>query len=195
MPLPTEDGWLQAQSALAGQEWARSGWRCVLTRPEQWHLTWFFLNRVEDDQVAEVEAAMENAVESIRLADCDPAFRLAGVGCFAGPVWAGIEFRSRKFAELLRDARSELEVLGFETRGRFRPHVTLGRIKPDIASDDVVTELTSGSLKRAARTWFDQHRGLSGEWVENPEFVLIESIVSHEGAEHISRGRWSLVRG
>lgn len=193
IPLPADASWLEAQAELVKHDWSSAGWRCVLTNPEQWHLTWFFLNRVEHQAISGVQAAVTRTVEQIQSADVDLGFRLAGVGCFAGPIWAAIEFRNQAAAELLRGTRSQIEQLGFKALDNWNPHVTLGRIKVDISAPIAPETVGPASLRRTGREWFEQHNRTSGEWVENPEFVLIESIVSHAGAEHIVRHRWPLV--
>lgn len=100
-------------------------------RPEGLHLTLKFLGDVDDARVATIAAALRG------VAAAHAAVRLvvAGVGAFpslARPrvVWAGVEATPR--LELLQhDVEAACAALGFEVEGRaFRPHVTLGRVRP-----------------------------------------------------------------
>jgi RNA 2',3'-cyclic 3'-phosphodiesterase len=105
-------------------------------RPEGVHLTLKFLGDVEEPRVAHVEAALR------RVAAAHAVVRVAigGVGAFpslARPrvVWAGVEASPR--LELLQhDVEAACAALGFEVEGRaFRPHVTLGRVRPNASAE------------------------------------------------------------
>jgi len=105
-----------------------------LTDPTQAHVTLKFLGDTAPERVAEIEAAIETAVDE---ADVDPFdCTIEGLGVFPSldyisVVWAGVREGSGA-AELTRlhDALdSELTALGFDAESHdFTPHVTLGRM-------------------------------------------------------------------
>ena len=107
-------------------------------RPEGLHLTLKFLGEAEEPRVAEVAAALGG----VAAAHATVRVGVGGVGAFpslARPrvVWAGVEATPR--LELLQhDVEAACATLGFEVEGRaFRPHVTLGRVRPGAAVESL----------------------------------------------------------
>lgn len=103
------------------------GW----VRAEALHLTLKFLGDVEPARVAAIADALGAAAARHAVAQ----LAIAGIGGFpslARPrvVWVGVEATAR--LELLQhDVEATCATLGFEVEGRaFRPHVTLGRVRP-----------------------------------------------------------------
>lgn len=142
-------------------------------RPEGLHLTLKFLGDVEDARVGDVAETLR------RVAAGHLAVRVAvgGVGAFpslARPrvVWAGVEATPR--LELLQhDVEASCASLGFELEGRaFRPHVTLGRVRPGAAAESL------RALAMAAHT-----TALVAEVVV-PTLDLMASTLLPGGARH-----------
>ena len=121
-------------------------------RPDGLHLTLKFLGEVEEPRVADVDAALR------RVAASHAAVRvvIGGVGAFpslARPrvVWAGVDASPR--LELLQhDVEAACATLGFEVEGRaFRPHVTLGRVRPEASVETLrALALAAGRCEVAA---------------------------------------------
>jgi 2'-5' RNA ligase len=105
-----------------------------LTDPTQAHVTLKFLGDTDSDRVAEIETAIETAVDEAGVGPFNCT--IEGLGVFPSldyisVVWAGVREGSGA-AELtrLQDAlETELTALGFEAESHdFTPHVTLGRM-------------------------------------------------------------------
>ena len=147
-------------------------------RPEGLHLTLKFLGDVEEARVADVASALA------RVAAGHAAVRVvvSGVGAFpslARPrvVWAGVEATPR--LELLQhDVEAACAALGFEVEGRaFRPHVTLGRVRPAARASDAAVE----SLRALAAA--ASHVAPSAD-VAVPTLDLMGSTLMPGGARH-----------
>jgi RNA 2',3'-cyclic 3'-phosphodiesterase len=99
--------------------------------PASLHVTLKFLGEVAEDREAAIGAALDAAVAAARPF----AVGLGGAGAFPGVarprvIWLGVE--AHPALELLsHDVERALEPFGFEAELRpFRPHVTLGRVRP-----------------------------------------------------------------
>lgn len=147
-------------------------------RPDGLHLTLKFLGEVEEARVAEVAAALG------RVAAAHAPVRLvvAGVGAFpslARPrvVWAGVDPTPR--LELLQhDVEAACAELGFEVEGRaFRPHVTLGRVRPGTRASDARVE----SLRALAAA---ASQATPSADVLVPTLDLMGSVLMPGGARH-----------
>lgn len=147
-------------------------------RPEGLHLTLKFLGDVDDARAADVAAALR------RVAAGHAAVRvsISGVGAFpslARPrvVWAGVEATPR--LELLQhDVEAACAALGFEVEGRaFRPHVTLGRVRPGPRASDASVESLRALAAVAPRV------APSGDVVV-PTLDLMASTLTPGGARH-----------
>lgn len=147
------------QSGVPGARWIR---------PENLHVTLRFLGEVEESVAEDLDAAFARAAA--------PGFelRLDGVGHF-GPVrkptslWAGIE-RSEAL-QFLHDKIDRAAVaagLGPDDR-KFRPHVTLARLKGDAKADRVGRWLEDNALFQAGP-------------IRVGQFVLFRSHLGSDGA-------------
>jgi RNA 2',3'-cyclic 3'-phosphodiesterase len=108
------------------------GW----TAAEKLHLTLKVLGEQPEEMPGRLAAALDPVAGRHRAADLE----LRGVGAFPTMrrprvVWAGIRPEPR--LELLHhDVEVACEGLGLEVEGRpFRPHLTLGRVRPGAAAD------------------------------------------------------------
>jgi len=93
IPVPASSGLVAAADALAVVDLEASAMRLAPVPDHQWHLTWAFLGFVPDEQVGELREAVSSCVARLRQDGLDATLRVSGVGCFGGPIWAGIEFR------------------------------------------------------------------------------------------------------
>jgi len=105
-----------------------------LTDPTQAHFTLTFLGDTDPERIAEIEAAIETAVDEAGVDPFDCT--VEGLGVFPSPdyisvVWAGVR-EGNGASELTRlheALETELTALGFEAESHdFTPHVTLARM-------------------------------------------------------------------
>jgi 2'-5' RNA ligase len=118
--------------------------------PEGLHLTLKFLGAVDPDRLADIVAALERACRGARPFPLP----IGGFGAFPTPgrarvLWVGCE--PVPPLELLQHGvEREFAPLGFPVEGRpFRPHLTLGRARPEARGgirelESVLAELTFG---------------------------------------------------
>ncbi len=97
----------------------------------QLHYTLKFLGNLTIQDVGEVCAAVQSAVEEL------PAFEIqvGGLGAFPTPdrprtVWVGVRQGEAEMVALHNAIERQLSDLGFRTENRrFRPHLTIGRVR------------------------------------------------------------------
>lgn len=118
----------ELQELLADREGVRVRW----TNPENIHLTMKFLGDTEDALVPMLRETLSDLVKPLFPFEVEAK----GVGFFPSPkkprvIWSGFDEQSAEVLSLLQQAlERDLEELGFEKENRkFRPHVTLGRVK------------------------------------------------------------------
>ena len=99
--------------------------------PDQLHLTLHFLG---DVQFADVKPVCEVVREAV--ADFAPfGLHLGGIGAFPDQreprvIWLGIRLGHERLVSLQQTLDEPLAALGYPSdRTRFRPHVTIGRVK------------------------------------------------------------------
>jgi RNA 2',3'-cyclic 3'-phosphodiesterase len=101
-----------------------------LVDPELIHVTLKFLGNVEEGRIDEIADALKKVTVAPFTAD------VRGIGGFPSDrsprvIWIGAE-PEETFSELNRQVEQHLADSGFEREGRFRSHVTIGRVKfPD----------------------------------------------------------------
>ncbi|MDK2820538.1 MAG: 2,3-cyclic 3-phosphodiesterase [Clostridia bacterium] len=101
---------------------------------ENIHLTLKFLGEVSPSKVEDIIGALEHAAEGISPYQLE----IKGVGVFPNwrvprVIWAGVDFDST-LNELSKQLDRELVKLGFQKNNKFRPHLTLGRLRSGIES-------------------------------------------------------------
>ncbi|MGH9133792.1 MAG: 2'-5' RNA ligase family protein [Ilumatobacteraceae bacterium] len=129
-------------------------------RPENWHVTLRFLGEAAP---ADVTARLERTTWPGATAVYGPAVRRLGRGAVIVPV-AGLELLARAAADATAD-------IGEPSGTRsFNGHLTLARLRSAATSDLPGTPITAA----AAVT----------------EVVLVESVLSHDGATYHVIGRW-----
>lgn len=100
--------------------------------PESMHLTLAFLGDVEERRLSELEDALVEATAEVR----EPLqLRVQGLGAFpseeaARTLWAGLDGDVPRLIELQKRLAQELRRSGFDfDQRRFRPHITLARLR------------------------------------------------------------------
>ena len=121
--------------------------RVKWVEPHNLHWTLKFLGNVEMVEIPEVCSAVEEAAKSL------PAFDLEARGAGAFPnlrnprtIWLGVGQGADEMVELHRAVERSLAKLGFrEERRRFRPHITIGRVREGGAPVNELAELLQES--------------------------------------------------
>jgi 2'-5' RNA ligase len=145
--------------------------------PDNWHLTLQFLGRVDDDAVARVRDACEQAAG----ATAPFAIELGGAGAFGSPrrarvVWIGVRGGHEYVAALAERLFARTEPLGFAREQReFRSHLTVARLKTptDVAALLAALPVPPVTMRVA-------------------DLTLYRSHVSSRGAEYEVIGRFPL---
>jgi RNA 2',3'-cyclic 3'-phosphodiesterase len=123
--------------------------------PENLHITLFFLGEVEDTAVPSVCREVNDLVERLS------AFELSieRVGCFPNKhrphiIWLGVGQGSDELCQIHESLEPRLLQLGCYRREerKYRPHVTLGRIRSGRDSEYVGKELTRFQDWQGGRT-------------------------------------------
>jgi 2'-5' RNA ligase len=118
---------------------AAVGW----VRSEGMHLTLKFLGELSPPQLDEIKTILGRDAEgtgSLKIA-------VRGVGVFPNPknprvIWLGIDPEDNRLLQLQERIDHGLEPLGFRPEERkFRPHLTLGRVRSSRGLDDLMKAL------------------------------------------------------
>ena len=185
LAIPTDGLWVESARDLVARlktSLPRASW----TKPESWHLTLRFFERISPEDVRALSAALAPlaaaAVPGEMKADGAVVFpprgpaRVLGVGFEPTP---GMEEVSR----LARDAEGRARGLGLQEEKRsFHPHVTFARLRypwPPGAVETFRNEIAAWSFP----AW--QARSC----------VFFESRLLREGAVHTPLEEWSFTGG
>jgi 2'-5' RNA ligase len=122
----------QALGALQQELRNRGLDRLRWVRPEGIHLTLKFLGETPIDRLPAIKAALAPAVEGVPPHE----LFLGRLGTFGGRnprvVWVSIEGDVGPLKRLHDQVETAMEEIGFPPEGRdFRPHLTLGRVRPE----------------------------------------------------------------
>ena len=183
LPDPAKEALRQAVADLQGD--LQQGIRWV--RPEGIHLTLKFLGDVSSARAGDIQEAMERAAREFGPA----CFRLAlsGLGVFPNPreprvLWAGVSGDMEALEHLQGLTDGCLEDAGFARERRpFRPHLTLGRVRDQVAPAE--RRRIGQAIQQAPPP-----RGV--EW-QVGEIHLIRSTLTPGGAIYDSIGRAQLM--
>lgn len=143
VPLPDE---VRRHLIAAQDDLRRAGGDVRWVGMEQLHVTIQFLGNVRPDRVPEVSAGAQEAAEQVPIFD----LTVQAIGAFPTyqrprTVWAGIQRGDRALKRLAQAVEEALKARGFPPDERpFRPHVTLGRVRP---------ERDAGDLPLAIQEW------------------------------------------
>lgn len=99
-------------------------------RPDRMHLTLRFLGDTAVSRLDEVVAALDTAVAGV----APFVIKLDNLGCFPHcqqprVIWVGLTGELTPLFAIKQTLDNELAALGWAQEGRFRPHLTLGRVK------------------------------------------------------------------
>jgi RNA 2',3'-cyclic 3'-phosphodiesterase len=150
--------------------------------PENIHLTLQFLGNIDEDQVPAIIAQIEEAVKvvapfqlQIGYAGAFPNLRYPRV------IWIGVTDNEEQSLKTLQtEISSQMAQIGFEQEdGRFKPHLTLGRIRSQKNKSTLVR-----AIEGMVNIWVG---GLSVDTV-----YLIRSDLKPTGAEYTDLGAVSI---
>jgi 2'-5' RNA ligase len=123
---------MRAQLAAVQEALRAAGADVGWVRPDGIHVTLKFLGEVEVARCAAIEEALSRAVAG----QAPFALHLAGVGVFPSArapriIWAGVMAGAEPLTAIAAEIEAAMVPLGFPPESRpFRPHLTLGRVKP-----------------------------------------------------------------
>lgn len=138
------------------------------------HLTLKFLGDVTPNKLDRVLAAAEKAIGR------ETVFSLAGVelGCFPNfkqprVIWVGVGGDTAQLYQLQAAVERHVAPLGYPSEKRFRPHLTIGRVKT-----------TDKAQKQQIGQIVEAHNTLQiAEW-GCQSVTVMESILKPSGAEY-----------
>lgn len=144
---------------------------------EKLHLTLKFLGDTESDRAQKLQSALD----TIDL----PSFSIwmNGLGYFPQKgqprvLWVGVK-KNEPLKQLYSEIEDQCTNLGFDPEKRsFKPHITIGRIK-SVSKDEI-------------SAFIDEHKQFGIPEVQVNEFVLFESKLHPDGAQHCRLKTFSL---
>ena len=136
LPLPTEiEEFLTKIIFTLKQKPGKVKW----VAPKNIHLTMKFLGETEESKVAGISDAIKKAVLDFTSFELE----INKLGAFPNlrrprVFWAGLEGNIDGLVSLAENIDSDLSRMGFERENRrFKPHLTLGRVKDDRNLDEL----------------------------------------------------------
>ena len=122
------------QQKLGGvqEKLKQSGAHVSWVKPDNIHLTLKFLGNIEDQQIPDVTACIENSVASIKPFQLQVGYAGAFPNVrFPRVIWVGVTDDEADSLKTLQTGLSScLATLGFQDENeRFQPHLTLGRVR------------------------------------------------------------------
>ncbi len=172
----------EIKSALSAlqTELRRAGADVNWTRPESIHLTLKFLGEVDERSIGKIENAIISAAAEFQAF----TLRLDVTGVFPNSrqprvLWAGLSGEVETAGELHRRLDEELAPVGFKREEKeFRPHLTVGRLKSNRKSRELIALADSHPLPALS--------------FEVSEIVLMRSELHPAGARYTPLAKASL---
>jgi 2'-5' RNA ligase len=140
------------------------------------HVTLLFLGEVEDRQVAKICTMVAETTanqESLRIS-------VEGVGAFPTPrrpriLWAGIADGAEALVALHDDLEKPLSKLGYRREERrYKPHITLGRIRSAAPADGLARALTQQATWKGGETLVRELHVMSSELTSRgPNYTVL----------------------
>ena len=135
---------------------ARSGTDVRWIKPEGVHVTLKFLGETTVKKLPAIKLAIQEAV----VGHSPFELEFSNIGMFGGReglriMWVGIAGDVLRLEALVRATNAALSVVGFEPERRpFRPHLTLGRVKDEVATRRrAEIEVAVGKMDVPATAW------------------------------------------
>ncbi|MBN2393692.1 MAG: RNA 2',3'-cyclic phosphodiesterase [Anaerolineae bacterium] len=153
-------------------------------KPENIHLTLFFLGDILPERQAPVEAALSVVARNVRPF----TFSVKGAGAFPNlnrprVIWVGLEEPTGQLALLHRAVNEAMANVGFQPEDRrFSPHLTLGRIRRRVSREN------AQAVGEALRQVEVGHLGD----VTVEELIFFRSVLKSSGAEYTPLGRFTI---
>jgi len=150
--------------------------------PRNLHWTLKFLGNVEMVEIPDVCAAVEEATRQIGSFDLEAR----GAGAFPTlrnprTIWMGVGEGSEQMVELHGAIERSLSKLGFREEGRrFRPHITLGRVRDGGSAPTELAKLLEANA--------DFDGGLSTVF----DVAVFSSVLGREGPTYEALGHLDL---
>jgi 2'-5' RNA ligase len=153
------------------------------TKPDQLHLTLWFLGELPGEQLPALCQALSSALNGATR------FRLhlAGLGAFPTPrsprvVWVGLAGHLPQLLDVQRRVAQAAGPFGERQEAHpFHPHLTLGRVnRPDAAVGRAFADWMAGSPPTGSCDW------------EVEAVRLIQSVLRPAGPEHTELARFEL---
>ncbi len=161
----------------AVQEHLRVG---ILSDPDSLHLTLAFLGDLPETVLEEVHLSLQGIRQ--------PSFtlQLRGLGVFGSKaprvVWAGI-VPNPELSALHKQVRGAVRRAGVDLpRERFRPHVTLARLKARLGPEEL----------DKLRLFLERFDAFPSPPIKVAEIVLFQSILASDGAIHHPLAEYAL---
>jgi 2'-5' RNA ligase len=143
---PIRDHIVLLQETLAGTG-AEVNW----VEPQNIHLTLLFLGEVDDREIPAVcRIASDGAKKQAAF-----SMTVEKAGCFPNPrrpriLWVGVGEGAEPLVALHDDLEIPLQDLGYRREERrYTPHITLGRVKSERSSDQLVKQLARRTAWKA----------------------------------------------
>ncbi len=148
------------------ENFARLGTDVKWVEPENLHVTLLFLGEVDDREVPAVcRAVAEETQKHAPFAMC-----IEGAGCFPTPrrprvLWIGVGEGAEQLCALHDGLEPPLLELGCYRREerKYKPHITLGRVRSDRATEQLAAALTKQAKWQGGQTKVDEILVLSSE--------------------------------
>jgi len=153
-------------------------------KPENIHLTLFFLGDILPERQAPIEAALSAVARHARPF----TFSVQGAGAFPNlnrprVIWVGLQEPTGQLALLHRAVNEAMTNVGFQPEDRrFSPHLTLGRIRQRASRED------AQAVGEAVRRTEVGHLGDAP--VE--EMIFFRSALKSSGAEYTPLARYAI---
>jgi len=136
---------------------------------ENLHITLKFIGEVEEKKYFEIA----NLLEKVNFSEFEIILQNGGVfPNYHNPkvIWIGVSFKEGTLDKLFYEIEEKLEVIGVKKENRkFKPHLTLGRVKKRSGIEEVLREIRGDKFKNFRENFLVK------------EFTLFESILKREG--------------
>jgi RNA 2',3'-cyclic 3'-phosphodiesterase len=116
--------------------------------PKNIHLTVKFLGEVDEIKVNDIKAAVEKTAAKYRMVE-STVEKIGAFPDFVRPrvIWAGMTGGIETIDGMVKDIEDAMAALGFPREDkRFKPHITLGRVKENYGLGDLISYIKSYHL-------------------------------------------------